>query len=180
MLVAVCCAAQRGAQFGNSTRSTRDTLSAMPNSGPKVRDAFREDFGYSEHVLTDGPRFREHACKLGLEGVISKRIDRPYAPGDRGLWVKSKCLNREEFVVVGWTDPEGSRQHIGALLLGYYTDDGRLHYAGRAGTGMNDRELKRLAGVLAPLQVPKMPLAAPPPRDNRFGSPVPAENYIRQ
>jgi bifunctional non-homologous end joining protein LigD len=58
------------------------------------------------------------------------------------------------------------------LLLGYYTDDGRLHYAGRAGTGMNDRELKRLAGVLAPLQAPKMPLAAPPPRDNRFGSPL--------
>ena len=87
-----------------------------------------------------GPRFREHACKLGLEGVISKRADRPYAPGDRGIWVKSKCLNREEFVVVGWTDPEGSRPHIGALLLGYYTEDGRLHYAGRAGTGMNDRE----------------------------------------
>ena len=52
--------------------------------------------------------------------------------------MKSKCLNREEFVVVGWTDPEGSRSHIGALLLGYYTDDGRLHYAGRAGTGMTD------------------------------------------
>jgi bifunctional non-homologous end joining protein LigD len=49
---------------------------------------------YSEHVLTDGPRFREHACKLGLEGVISKRADRPYAPGDRGIWVKSKRLNR--------------------------------------------------------------------------------------
>jgi len=45
--------------------------------------------------------------------------------------VKSKCLNREEFVVLGWTDPEGSRSHLGALLLGYYTDDGRLHYAGR-------------------------------------------------
>ena len=44
-----------------------------------------------------------------------------YAPGNRGIWVKSKCLNREEFVVVGWTDPEGSRRHIGALLLGYYT-----------------------------------------------------------
>ena len=75
-------------------------------------------------------------------------------------------------MVVGWTDPEGSREHIGALLLGYYTEDGRLHYAGRAGTGMAAKELKRLAGVLAPLQVPKMPLAAPPPRDNRFGSPL--------
>jgi ATP-dependent DNA ligase len=109
---------------------------------------------------------------LGLEGIISKRIDPPYAPNDRGLWVKSKCLNREEFVVVGWTDPTGSRPHIGALLLGYYTEDGRLHYAGRAGTGMTAKELKRLAGVLAPLQVSKMPPAAPPPRDNRFGSPL--------
>ena len=116
--------------------------------------------------------FRAQACKLGLEGAISKRADRPYAPGDRGIWVKSKCLNREEFVVVGWTDPEGSRSHIGALLLGYYTDDGRLHYAGRAGTGMTEKELKRLAGVLEPLQVPKMPLAEPPPRDSRFGSPL--------
>ena len=73
-------------------------------------------------------------------------------------------------MVVGWTDPEGSRPHIGALLLGYYTEDGRLHYAGRAGTGMTAKELKRLAGVLAPLQMPQMPLAEPPPRDNRFGS----------
>ena len=100
----------------------------------------------------DGPRFREHACKLGLEGVISKRADRPYAPGDRGIWVKSKCLNREEFVVVGWTDPEGSRQHIGALLLGYYTEDGRLHYAGRAGTGMTSEGTEapgRSAGAAA-------------------------------
>ena len=93
-------------------------------------------------------------------------------PATAGPGSSRSCLNREEFVVVGWTDPEGSRRHIGALLLGYYTEDGRLHYAGRAGTGMNDRELKRLAGVLAPLQVPKMSLVAPPPRDNRFGSPL--------
>ena len=107
---------------------------------------------YSEHVAGDGPRFRAQACKLGLEGAISKRADRPYAPGDRGIWVKSKCLNREEFVVVGWTDPEGSRSHIGALLLGYYTDDGRLHYAGRAGTGMTDEGTEapgRRAGAAA-------------------------------
>ena len=49
---------------------------------------------YSEHVVSYGPRFREYACKFGLEGVISKRIDRPYAPSDRGIWVQSKCLNR--------------------------------------------------------------------------------------
>jgi ATP-dependent DNA ligase len=77
--------------------------------------------------------------------------------------VQSKCLNREEFVVVGWTDPEGSQSHIGALLLRYYTDDGRLHYAGRAGIAMNEKELRRLAGVMAPLQVPKMPLVTAPP-----------------
>ena len=56
---------------------------------------------YSEHVAGDGPGFRAQACRLGLEGAISKQADRPYAPGDRGIWVKSKCLNREEFVVVG-------------------------------------------------------------------------------
>ena len=106
----------------------------------RLQRLFRKEINglrYSEHVVSDGPRFRQHACQLGLEGAISKRADRPYAPGDRGIWVKSKCLNREEFVVVGWTDPEGSRSHIGALLLGYYTEDGRLYYAGRAGTGQS-------------------------------------------
>jgi bifunctional non-homologous end joining protein LigD len=62
-----------------------------------------------------------------------------------------------EFVVVGWTDPAGSPSHIGALLLGYYTEDGRLHYAGRAGTGMTAEELKRLAEMLAPLQAARAP-----------------------
>lgn len=131
---------------------------------------------YSEHVVGGGPRFRQHACKLGLEGAISKLRDRPYAPGDRGIWVKSKCLNREEFVVVGWTDPEGSRSHIGALLLGYYTTDGKLHYAGRAGTGMTVKELKRLSEVMKPLHAARMPLAEPPPRDSRFGSPLQLSN----
>jgi bifunctional non-homologous end joining protein LigD len=74
--------------------------------------------GFTDHVVGDGPRFREHACKLGVEGVVSKRIDYAYAPGARSLWLKSKCLNREEFIVVGWTDPGGSRSHFGALLSG--------------------------------------------------------------
>src|SRR3984893_1275313 len=128
-----------------------ESAAELPLIQRKVRlqRLFKKEIGglrYSEQIAGDGPTFRTQACKLGLEGVISKRADRPYAPGDRGLWVKSKCLNREEFVVVGWTDPEGSRRHIGALLLGYYTKNGRLHYAGRAGTGMTVKELKRLAG----------------------------------
>jgi len=56
---------------------------------------------YSDHVAGDGPRFRAAACQAKAEGIISKRADAPYKPGDRGLWRKAKCLNREEFVVVG-------------------------------------------------------------------------------
>jgi ATP-dependent DNA ligase len=70
---------------------------------------------------------------------MSKTIDAPYAPGNRGLWRKAKWLNRQEFVVVGWSDLEGSRPHLAALLLSYYTDDGKLIYAGRVGTGMPAR-----------------------------------------
>ena len=57
------------------------------------------------------------ACELSLEGIVSKRADAPYAPGNRGLWLKVKCLNREEFVVVRWTDPEGRRPLLGASFV---------------------------------------------------------------
>ena len=53
---------------------------------------------FADHVVGDGPRFREHACKLGVEGVVSKRVDYAYAPGTRSLWLKSKCLSWEELV----------------------------------------------------------------------------------
>ena len=59
--------------------------------------------------------FYEKACGMHVEGIVSKRIDAPYAPGNRGLWRKVKCLNRAEFVVAGWTDPEGRRPYLGAL-----------------------------------------------------------------
>jgi ATP-dependent DNA ligase len=109
---------------------------------------------------------------MSLEGIISKRADAPYSPGDRGLWVKVKCENREEFVVVGWTDPEGRRPYLGALLLAYYDPGGRLVYAGRAGTGINTAELQRLWRRLQPLATDTMPLDVPPPRGSRFGSPL--------
>lgn len=109
---------------------------------------------------------------MGLEGIVSKRADAHYAPGNRGLWIKTKCLNREEFVVVGWTDPEGLRPFLGSLLLAYHDPGGRLVYAGRAGVGINEAELGRLWHRLQPLAVPEMPLEVPPPRTSRFGSPL--------
>jgi ATP-dependent DNA ligase len=74
-------------------------------------------------------------------------------PGDRRLWWKTKCLNEDEFIRVGWSDPEGSRPYLGSLLLGYYDDAGRLLYAGRAGSGISDAELDRLWRRLQPLAV---------------------------
>jgi bifunctional non-homologous end joining protein LigD len=127
---------------------------------------------YSEHEGGDGEAFRRAACQHGLEGIVSKRTERPYLPGDRGAWVKSKCLNRAEFVVVGWSDPEGSRHLIGSLLLGYYDPAGRLIYAGRVGTGMSVQTLARLHRRLEPLATSKMPLSSPAPRKSRFGGPL--------
>jgi bifunctional non-homologous end joining protein LigD len=127
---------------------------------------------YSEHEGGDGEAFRRAACKHGLEGIVSKRTDRPYLPGDRGAWVKSKCLQRAEFVVVGWSDPEGSRHLVGSLLLGYFDPQGRLIYAGRVGTGMSVKTLATLHKRLEPLGVRKMPLSQPPPRRSRFGGPL--------
>ena len=88
------------------------------------------------------------------------------------MWRKSKCVNREEFVIVGYSDPEGSRPYFGALLLGYYDDGGRLLYAGRAGTGFTHAELRRVYDTLQPIRVTKMPLDVAPSRARRFGSPL--------
>jgi DNA ligase D-like protein (predicted ligase) len=127
---------------------------------------------FSDHQIGRGRSFYDRACALKVEGIVSKRVDAPYTPGNRAQWLKMKCLNREEFVVVGWTDPEGSRPRLGALLLAYYDPDNRLIYAGRAGTGIDHAELERLWRRLQPLARSKMPLDMPPPRDSRFGSPL--------
>jgi DNA ligase D-like protein (predicted ligase) len=127
---------------------------------------------YTDHQAGHGRAFHDKACAMALEGIVSKRADAAYAPGNRGLWVKVKCLHREEFVVVGWTDPEGSRPWLGALLLAYYDPAGRLVYAGRAGTGIKQAELQRLWRRLQPLATDTMPLEVPPPRSSRFGSPL--------
>jgi ATP-dependent DNA ligase len=127
---------------------------------------------FNEHDTGGGALILKHAGKLGFEGIVSKTIEAPYLSGNRGLWRKAKWLNRQEFVVVGWSDPEGSRPHLGALLLGYYTDDSKLIYAGRVGTGMSGKILGDLRRRLEPLSRAKSPLSVPPPRSTRFGSPL--------
>jgi bifunctional non-homologous end joining protein LigD len=85
---------------------------------------------FNGHHANSGADFLADACKMGLEGLIAKRVDAPYLPNDRGLWIKTKCHQRQEFVIVGWTDPDRSRVALGALLLGYYRGKD-LVYAGR-------------------------------------------------
>lgn len=127
---------------------------------------------YVDHIVGNGTRFYKVACEHRAEGIVCKRLDAPYKSGDRGLWRKVRCINEEEFVIVGFSKPQGSRPYLGSLLLAYYTEEGELLYAGRAGTGMDDKTLKKLHGLLKPLEIKKMALTKPPPRESRFGSPL--------
>ncbi|HVR50783.1 MAG TPA: DNA ligase D [Pseudorhodoferax sp.] len=99
------------------------------------------------------------ACKLGLEGVIAKRKDASYVSRRSDSWLKLKCSQRQEFVVVGSTDPQGTRAGFGALLLAVHDKAGRLVYAGKVGTGFDQAGLKTLSRQLAALATPRSPLA---------------------
>ncbi len=99
------------------------------------------------------------ACKLGLEGVIAKRLDSTYVSRRSTTWIKLKCSQRQEFVIGGYTAPQGSRVGIGALLLGVHDDDGVLRYAGKVGTGFDDRTLGSLKARLDRLTGAKTPFA---------------------
>lgn len=116
---------------------------------------------FTEHLVGNGPAVLENACRMGLEGIISKRRDRPYRPGRGDDWLKSKCLDRQEFVIVGYTDPAGSRAGFGALLLACH-GDGKLIYAGRVGTGFDARTLTQLHARLRGLEAERSPISNPP------------------
>ncbi|WP_447977442.1 DNA ligase D [Candidatus Nitrospira bockiana] len=124
---------------------------------------------YSDHIVGQGEPFYREACRLGLEGMISKRREAAYRPGRSADWLKVKCLRRQEFVVGGFTEPSGSRHGFGALLLGVYEGEGanrRLRYVGRVGTGFTERGLRALLARLAPLEQTGSPFAdrVPGPR----------------
>ena len=117
---------------------------------------------YSEHVVGQGERVFAEACRLRLEGIISKRRTAPYKPGRNDLWVKTKCVARQEFVIGGFTDPEGARQGLGALLVGYYTADGELAFAGKVGTGFTVKSAQQLRAQLDALEQDTPPFARRP------------------
>lgn len=100
------------------------------------------------------------ACKLGLEGVIAKRRDSAYVCRRSSDWIKLKCKLRQEFVIVGWTDPKGTRTGMGSLLLGVHEDGGQLRYAGNVGTGFNEQTLRELRRQLDARATDRKPIAA--------------------
>jgi len=117
---------------------------------------------YSADVQGSGAEFLKEACRLGLEGAISKRADSLYRTGIRTRdWVKVKCGKRQEMVVGGFTDPQRSRRGFGALLLGVY-ESGELRYSGKVGTGFDDKTLTKLRSMLDKLEQSSSPFANPP------------------
>jgi bifunctional non-homologous end joining protein LigD len=116
----------------------------------------------SEHLAGDARDVLEQACKLGLEGLIGKQADSVYASGRSKAWIKLKCRRRQDFVIGGFTPPQGSRHGFGALLVGFYDARGKLQYAGKVGTGFNDDLLSSLSRKLAGLKRSDAPFANPP------------------
>ena len=106
--------------------------------------SFTGPLRFTEHRSPDGVAYFEQACQDRWEGLIAKRADAPYRSGRSRDWLKFKCEGGQEFVIGGYTDPRGSRTGFGALLLGYYDTDGRLVYAGKVGTGFDQRLLDSL------------------------------------
>lgn len=113
--------------------------------------SFREPIRFTPHRNTDGEAYWRDACRKGWEGVIAKRADSPYQHRRSGDWLKFKCVNEQEFVIGGFTEPRGSRHGFGALLIGYYRAD-ELVYAGKVGTGFDDELLDRLSRRLARIE----------------------------
>jgi bifunctional non-homologous end joining protein LigD len=118
---------------------------------------FTDPLRFTEHRVGDGVEFYSEACRQGWEGLIAKRADAPYQAGRTKDWLKFKCENNQELVIGGFTDPQGTRTGLGALLLGYYDSDGQLVYAGKVGTGFDQQTLHRLHTELSAMEQDRSP-----------------------
>jgi len=140
----------------------------------RIRKTIRRPTGVlriSEVLNGDGSALLEQARKLGLEGLIGKKGHSLYESGRRtGAWIKLKTHREQEFVIGGYSDPTGGRQHFGALLLGYY-ESRKLRFCGKVGTGFNDATLRSLRTKFRELESTECPFAnLPESRSGRFGS----------
>jgi bifunctional non-homologous end joining protein LigD len=117
---------------------------------------------FSEDLAGTGRQVLEHACKLGLEGLIGKQADSVYVSGRTKSWIKLKCRLRQDFVIAGYTAPGGSRHGFGVLVLGVYERPGKLVYAGKVGTGFDDEMLAKLTRKFAAYKRPDSALENPP------------------
>ena len=135
----------------------RATLAKLLKHNASAILKFSEDFNQPVDALLDS------ACRLGLEGLIGKRADSSYVGRRSNDWIKLKCKQRQEFVIIGYTAPKGSRQGFGALLLALHdTDSGQLRYAGKVGTGFSAATLGSILTRLKPLHTAKPALPEPP------------------
>jgi len=117
---------------------------------------------YADHVIGQGGEVFDAACRQNAEGIVSKRRDRPYRPGRGPDWLKTKCVDQQEFVIGGFTDPEGSRAGIGALLIGVHDAQGRLVFAGKVGTGFTQASAQALRRQLDAIEQRDCPFAERP------------------
>jgi DNA ligase D-like protein (predicted ligase) len=119
---------------------------------------FKDPLCFTEHRETDGEAYYREACRRRWEGVIAKDAASVYVSMRSRAWLKFKCVNEQEFVIGGYTEPEGQRIGFGALLVGYY-DAGKLVYAGKVGTGYDTATLRRLSKQLSALELNACPFA---------------------
>jgi bifunctional non-homologous end joining protein LigD len=125
----------------------------------------------SESLTEDGPTLLKHACKLGLEGIVSKLADAPYRSGRGHDWLKAKCSDRQELVVAGFAPSSADAHAVGALVLGYYRG-GSLHYAGRTGTGFTHASARELYRKLKPLKRQKPAFKTTPKEERGARKPI--------
>lgn len=142
-----------------------DDLTGRPLRERKdlLRGAFRfhGPLRYVEHLDRDGEAYYRHACHCSWEGIVAKRADSPYRGGRSADWLKFKCLRDQEFVVGGFTEPQGSRAGFGSLIVGYH-EDGMLRYAGKVGTGYDHATLRALRARMDGMAQAECPFADQP------------------
>ncbi|QCK16624.1 non-homologous end-joining DNA ligase [Mangrovivirga cuniculi] len=112
---------------------------------------FSDPIRYCSHINENGEKYLEKACNKGWEGIIAKNATKPYLHSRTSNWLKFKCDKRQEFVIGGYTDPEGERVGFGALLIGFY-ENGKLKYAGKVGTGYSDKQLEEMENKMSKKQ----------------------------